>query len=106
QPLVLTPEQLASNGDSPHSVCYAPLVLGNNVIGVLGVNNVSEETHIFTKHDSALLSALSDYAAIALENARNYESLNERRESENEHIRGTFKRFVPEAVVDRALDIP
>lgn len=106
QALVLTPDQLASNGDSPNSVCYAPLVLGNRVIGVLGVNNVSQDAHIFTKHDSALLSALTDYAAIALENARNYEALNLEKEHENEYIRGTFKRFVPEAVVDRALSQP
>jgi class 3 adenylate cyclase/DNA-binding response OmpR family regulator len=106
QPLVLTPEQLNNGDDGPVSVCYAPLTLGNEVVGVLGVNNISPNRHVFNKHDCALLSALTDYAAIAIENSRNYEALNLEKETESEHLRSTFKRFVPEAVVDQALDTP
>jgi class 3 adenylate cyclase/DNA-binding response OmpR family regulator len=106
QPLVLTPEQLNSNDDGPVSVCYAPLVLGNEVVGVLGVTNISPNSHIFSNYDSALLSALTDYAAIAIENSRNYEALNRAKETESEHLRSTFKQFVPEAVVDQALLSP
>lgn len=75
QPLILTPEQLGNNPRVPHSVASAPLIIREAVIGVLGVANVSSSARVFTKHDSALLSALTDYAAIAIENSRNYEAL-------------------------------
>lgn len=75
QPLILTPEQLGNNPRAPHSVASAPLIIREAVIGVLSVANVSSSARVFTKHDSALLSALTDYAAIAIENSRNYEAL-------------------------------
>jgi class 3 adenylate cyclase/DNA-binding response OmpR family regulator len=106
QPIVLTPEQLANNTSGPISASYAPLVVGNQVIGVLGVGKVSPDASAFSRHDSALLSALTDYAAIAIENSRNYEALHDEKLVENERIRGTFERFVPASVVDRALKQP
>jgi class 3 adenylate cyclase/CheY-like chemotaxis protein len=106
QPIVLTPDQLANTADGPVSAAYAPLVLGKQVIGVLGVGNVSPDAPQFSKHDSALLSALTDYAAIAIENARHYEELNQEKQVETNQIRGTFERFVPPAVVDRVLKKP
>jgi signal transduction histidine kinase/DNA-binding response OmpR family regulator len=51
------------------SLIYVPLKLKNRVNGVLGVDN-QRTARPFTKHDMRLLSALADYAAIALENAR------------------------------------
>ncbi len=75
QPLILTPEQLVGSPRAAHSVASAPLVIRETVIGVLSVSNISTSARAFTKHDSALLSALSDYAAIAIENSRNYEAL-------------------------------
>lgn len=104
QPLLLTPEQL--QGKNPKGLvcaCYAPLVLGTRVMGVLGVENVSPNSLIFNKHEMALLSALTDYAAIAIENSRNYEQLRRTKEQESEKIRGTFERFVAPSVVDKAL---
>lgn len=102
QPILLTPEQL-NNPDGPLSIAYAPLVFHNEVMGVLGVSNTSRSGHVFTKHDSALLSTLTDYASIAIENSRNYEALRTAKENENARIRGTFERFVAPSVVDRVL---
>ena len=108
QPVVLTPEQMAKNpvANRPLVAAYVPLTLGKKIMGVLGVDNVSPEAHIFTQHDSALLSALSDYAAIAIENSRNYDALNRSKEAEKQQIRGTFERFVAPSVVDRVLAEP
>lgn len=75
QPLILTPEQIGSAPRAPYSIASVPLVIRETVIGVLGVSNISTSSHVFTKYDGALLGALSDYAAIAIENSRNYEAL-------------------------------
>ncbi len=71
QAVVLTPEELAraraENPNVPLAVLYTPLVIGEQPIGVLGVDNVADGGRPFTEHDGALLSALADYTAIALE---------------------------------------
>lgn len=51
------------------SLMAVPLRLGQRVIGVLSVDNRVKEKH-FSKGELYLLSALADYAAIAIENAR------------------------------------
>ncbi|MGB9737751.1 MAG: response regulator [Chloroflexus sp.] len=51
-----------------------PLQLGDRVIGVLAVNN-RRTGRAFSESDQSLLSALADYAAIAIENARLYQAV-------------------------------
>lgn len=75
QTLLLTPEQIGRAARAPHSIAAVPLVIREAVIGALCVSNISSSGHVFSKYDGALLSALSDYAAIAIENSRNYEAL-------------------------------
>jgi signal transduction histidine kinase/DNA-binding response OmpR family regulator len=61
------------------SLIYVPINVKNHTIGVLGVDNRATD-HCFSQHDLYLLSALADYAAIALENARLFgEAESERR---------------------------
>lgn len=105
QPLVLKPEEMGADS-KVYSLAYAPMVLRGQVLGVLGVSNITPESHIFTKHESALLTTLTDYAAIAIENARNFEALKQSKENENKQLRGTFERFVAPSVVDRVLAHP
>jgi PAS domain S-box-containing protein len=53
------------------SLLHVPLTLRGQVIGVLSVDNQVAERE-FTEEDEYLLSALADYAAISIENARLY----------------------------------
>ncbi len=54
-----------------HSLIYAPLQLRARTIGVLGVDNRSVKREL-TDDDLTILSAIADYAAIAIENATLY----------------------------------
>lgn len=104
QAIALSAEQLQKNTPpgQPNSVAYAPMLINDRVLGILGLHNFTPGTPPFTQHDSALLSALSDYAAIAIENSRNYTALQQSREQ----MRDTFERFVPPSVVQQALARP
>jgi len=107
QPFVLTPEQAAkANMGNVVSAAYVPLNMGKQIVGILGVSNVSRNARTFAQHDSALLSALSDYASIAITNSRNYEALKQATQEEKEQIIGTFERFVSPSVVEKALTHP
>ncbi|MFB0547209.1 MAG: ATP-binding protein, partial [Anaerolineae bacterium] len=57
-----------------NSLLNVPLKVQDKVVGVLSVDNRSTD-HPFKENDLYLLSALADYAAIAIENARLYEEL-------------------------------
>jgi class 3 adenylate cyclase len=80
-----------------------PMLIGDRVIGALGVNKLTPGAPPFSDHDSAMLSALGDYAAIAIENSHNFAALEEAKERENMRIRGAFERYVAPSVVDRVL---
>jgi len=71
RPIVLDAEKLKRLPGSPISAAYAPLVIQDRVLGALGVRSVTAGAANFTQNHAALLSALSDYGAIAMENARN-----------------------------------
>jgi two-component system NtrC family sensor kinase len=55
-----------------HSLMYVPLVIQERVTGVLSVDNRCRGK-TFSDYDLHLVSALADYAAIAIENARLFE---------------------------------
>lgn len=54
-----------------HTLIYVPLIIKDKVIGVLGVDNRSSGS-TFREHHLTLISAMADYAAIAIENASLY----------------------------------
>jgi two-component system NtrC family sensor kinase len=56
------------------AILQVPLMVGDQVIGVLAVDNRATE-RTFSENDQYLLAALADYAAIAIENARLYEQM-------------------------------
>lgn len=69
---------LIEEGDTPqkiksaylvHTIIYVPLIVKERVIGVLEVDN-RQTGKTFNDYHVALVSALADYAAIAIENAR------------------------------------
>lgn len=106
QPLVLKQEHLAGEGIRAVSAAYAPITMGGQVLGALGVSNVSPDSRRFAKHDSALLSMLADYVAISLENARNFDTVRQAKERETQQMRVTMEKLVPPSVVDRVLANP
>lgn len=104
KPICLTSDQLqrAPGKKKPLSAAYSPLLLNNRLMGILGVANYTPHSGEFSNEDSALLSALSDYAAIAIENSRNMSAL----QAANEQVKDTFERFVSPLVVQQALARP
>ncbi|MDX9864212.1 MAG: ATP-binding protein [Anaerolineaceae bacterium] len=54
-----------------YSLIYVPIQIGGQVIGILGVDNRSK-SRAFNRRDVKLLSAIAEYAATAIENARLY----------------------------------
>ena len=59
-----------------HSVVCVPMKIKDQVIGVIELINSYEEFD-FEESDILLINAIADFAAIALENARNYKRINE-----------------------------
>ena len=54
-----------------HALIYVPLRVNDRVIGVLGVDN-RHNKRPFTQHNELVMTVLSDYAAIAIQNAQAY----------------------------------
>ncbi|MBN1201704.1 MAG: response regulator, partial [Anaerolineae bacterium] len=110
KPIVPSVEELrkqrARNPMLPSAIACIPLLIGKQVVGVLYVENVRDAARPFTKQDGAMLSALGDYAAIAIENSRIYAALEEMSTSEKESIRSAFARYVAPSVVERVLHNP
>ncbi len=73
QPVIMADEDALEikSGYLVHSLIYVPLLVKERVGGVLAVNN-RQQIRSFSNHNLRLLSALADYAAIFLENARVY----------------------------------
>ena len=67
----------------PNSVMVTPMIVGQRIVGVLMGQHMADSGRDFRKQDAAMLSALSDYAAIAIENAHNHAELVRFRESGN-----------------------
>jgi DNA-binding response OmpR family regulator/class 3 adenylate cyclase len=91
QPVAFTADEMLAkrqrNPNLPMALSMIPLMVGGRVIGALGVNNMSSGTKSFSDHDNALLSALGDYAAIAIENARNYQQADAARSNDPDNER-------------------
>jgi two-component system NtrC family sensor kinase len=62
-----------------YSMIYVPLILQDRVIGALGVDN-RQIRHEFTTEHMVLVSTLAGYAAVAIENARAYQRIEQERE--------------------------
>jgi class 3 adenylate cyclase len=110
QPAIFSPEDLrqrrATNPTLPSAALSIPLTVKDRIVGVLSVEMVSPDTRAFTQQDGAMLSALGDYAAIAIENTRIYAALEEATSREKELLRTAFERYVAPTVVDRIVQNP
>jgi two-component system NtrC family sensor kinase len=80
--VIRTGEPILLDGESPrkiktsylvHSLIFVPLLLEGKIVGLLGVDNRTARLPLHNS-DLSLMQALAEYAVIALENARLYES--------------------------------
>jgi two-component system NtrC family sensor kinase len=85
--VIETGQQISLNQDSPnkiktsylvYSLIYMPLRANERVIGVLGVDNRRNKLP-FTNHHELLMKVLADFAAIAIQNARLYDTVEQER---------------------------
>jgi two-component system NtrC family sensor kinase len=83
------------------SIIQVPLTVGQNVIGVLAVDN-QQSDRSFAENDQYLLSALADYAAVAIENARLYEQVKQSEERYKELFANAYDMIF---TLDRDLRI-
>lgn len=85
--VIRTGQSISFSEDSPnkiktaylvHALIYVPLRVNDRVIGVLGVDN-RHNKRPFTEHNELVMTVLSDYAAIAIQNAQLYTEADEER---------------------------
>jgi len=72
----------------------------------VALSNDATASRPFTDHETQLLQALADYAAIAIENSRLFRDLEELKEREKKAIRSVFERYMAPHVVDQVLSKP
>lgn len=111
QTVVLTEEEVQaarrSNPSAPTAGIATPLIIAGHSVGVLLVKNLGAGARLFTRHDGALLSALSDYAAIAYENAIAHNAAMTNGASDKQFgVKGALRRAVVTDVMDRLLAEP
>ena len=95
RPVLMTGERTKFiTGYLVQAMLYLPLrVPDQGVIGVLGVIN-RESEHSFSERDIFLLSALADYAAVAIENARLFEAAEVERAKLETILRGAGEAII------------
>jgi class 3 adenylate cyclase/FixJ family two-component response regulator len=104
EPVVLGEEELEAmrrnNPSAPTAAMATPLLIAGNPVGALVVKNLSAGARAFTRNDGALLSALSDYAAIAYENASHHEQTTR---PDGKNMQPVLRRSVVTDILDQAL---
>ena len=96
QPVLTQPEP--RKGVSGSSV-YVPILWQDKPMGVLSVANYQAGSPLLTQQDAALLSAMSDYVAISIQNSRNFAAVLRSKDK----LRATFEQFVAPSVVEQVL---
>lgn len=62
-------------GDMPKSQMYVPMIAGNEVKGIISLQNLDHE-HAFSNSDVSLLTTLANSMSVALESARLFDETN------------------------------
>ncbi|WP_338793551.1 tetratricopeptide repeat protein [Bernardetia sp. Wsw4-3y2] len=82
-------------GDLPKSLIYLPLSVENRPIGVITVQ--SFEKNVYDEKKVALLSSLASYTAIAIDNAKAYDTIQNKNRNITDSIR--YAQTIQEAVL-------
>lgn len=102
QPLLLSGDEIKGTDPRPVSVVYVPMIFDERILGTLSIVNYTADSAHFGQNDAAMLSALSDYAAIAIENSRHYTGLRRSKD----RLREIFEQFVAPQIVEQVLARP
>jgi len=62
----------------PGSLVAVPLIVGDQIIGALSIQ--SPDPHVYNERDEQFLTALANYVAVALQNARLYDQIQQKQE--------------------------
>src|SRR5687767_1306412 len=65
-------EETVLEGEEPKSLLFAPMIVGDNVTGIISLQNLDRE-NAFGESDVRLLSTIANSMSVALENARLFE---------------------------------
>jgi signal transduction histidine kinase len=89
----LTGHQIkVKTGYMVEALLYVPLVHGDQVLGVISATHTEYGNH-FSHRDECLLTAIGDFVAIAMTNARLYESVREANRIQAEMIQNISHEF-------------
>ena len=87
------------------SSIFVPLIIGEQVLGSLGVSN-SFTARFLTDHEREMLQSLGDYTAIIMQSSRLFQELRLSKEREKRHLRNLFEQYVSPQMVERLLKSP
>jgi GAF domain-containing protein len=96
---------LARVGAAAQSWLGVPLLLGDQILGVMAVQNYLTR-HAYTEHDRDLLQVFGAQAAIAIQNARLFEQTRDARAVAESRLRETQILQEFSQAVSQALDVP
>jgi len=85
----------------PVSLIYVPLSVQNKIVGVITVNSYNENA--YSKDDLFNLKAVAAYIAIALDNGKAYEMINDKNKNISESI--NYGKKIQQAVLPLKKDI-
>jgi GAF domain-containing protein len=88
-------EIVVIRGDMTLSLIFCPMIINDKVIGVITAQ--SHKKNQYTPHHLSIMRTLASYAAIALENARIYESLEEKVQERTQEV------FVQKAELEKSF---
>ena len=72
-----TPPSRIKTDKNVKSILCVPLNIRGKCLGVIEIRRSGEEAEVFGEEDLANISAIADYAAIAIENAQNFQRVQE-----------------------------
>ncbi|HLF74543.1 MAG TPA: GAF domain-containing protein [Anaerolineales bacterium] len=96
-------EETVLEGEEPKSLLFVPMIVGNEVTGIISLQNLDEE-NAFSEPDVRLLSTIAASMSVALENARLFEA-EQQRVAELAAISKVSQALVAETELDSMIQL-